>query len=55
MLRAGAGNEGEGGRALALARRTLADFTTIVAVFVWMTGLTLLWSQYGQPGWEVSA
>jgi len=55
MLRASAGNEGESGRALALARRTLGDFTTMVVVFVWITGLTLLWSQYGQPGREVSA
>lgn len=55
MLRASAGNEGETGRALALARRTLGDFTTMVVVFVWITGLTLLWSQYGDPDREVSA
>lgn len=55
MLRASAGSDGEGGRALALARRTLGDFTTMIVVFVWITGLTLLWSQFGQPGREVSA
>ncbi len=55
MLRASAGNEGEGGRALALARRTLGDFTTMAVVFVWITGLTLLWSDIGVPGREPSA
>ncbi len=55
MLRASAGNDGEGGRALALARRTLGDFTTMIIVFVWITGLTLLWSQFGQADREVAA
>ncbi|WP_026380365.1 hypothetical protein [Afifella pfennigii] len=55
LLRASAGHEGEGGRALALARRTLGDFSTMVVVFVWITGLTLLWSQYGQAEETVSA
>lgn len=55
LLRASAGNDGEGGRALALARRTLGDFTTMVIVFVWITGFTLLWSQYGERSHEVSA
>ncbi len=55
MLRASAGNDGEGGRALALARRTLGDFTTMIIVFVWITGLTLLWSQFGQSDREVAA
>jgi uncharacterized membrane protein len=54
MLRASAGNE-DGGRALALARRTLGDFTSMVVVFVWITGLTLLWSDIGVPGREPSA
>lgn len=55
LLRASAGNDAEGGRALALARRTLGDFTTMVIVFVWITGLTLLWSQYAEGAHEVSA
>lgn len=56
MLRASTGAEGESGRALALARRTLGDITTMILVFVWITGLTLLWSQYGQaPEREISA
>jgi uncharacterized membrane protein len=40
---------------LALARRTLGDFTTMVIAFVWVTGLMLLWSRYGDPAREVSA
>ena len=55
VLRAGAGSDAETGRAMALARRTLGDFTTMVMVFVWITGLTLLWSQFGDPAREVSA
>ena len=55
MLRASAGNDGEPGRALALARRTLGDFTTMIIVFVWITGLTLLWSQFGEAEREVAA
>lgn len=45
MLRASAGLEEE--RGLALARRTLADITSFVVAFIWISGLTLLWSRYG--------
>jgi uncharacterized membrane protein len=55
LLRASSGSEGESGHVLALARRTLGDFTTMVIVFVWVTGLTLLWSRYGDAAREVSA
>ncbi|MBK1625182.1 hypothetical protein [Afifella marina] len=55
LLRASAGREGEGGRALALARRTLGNFTTMVLAFVWLTGVLLLWSHYGMTEREVSA
>lgn len=55
MLRVSAGQSGDSSLALALARRTLADFTTMAVVFVWITGLMLLWSQYGQTGRVVSA
>ncbi|MGH6923300.1 MAG: hypothetical protein ACRED5_06130 [Propylenella sp.] len=55
LLRASSGVEGESGRALAFARRTLGDFTTMVIAFVWVTGLMLLWGQYGDPAREVSA
>jgi uncharacterized membrane protein len=44
-LRASAGREAEAG--MALARRTLADITSFGVAFAWITGLTLLWSQYG--------
>ncbi len=43
MLRTSAGREEE--RGLALARRTIADITTFVVVFIWISGLTLLWSR----------
>ncbi|MYZ49700.1 hypothetical protein [Propylenella binzhouense] len=55
MLRVSAGQSGERGLALALARRTMADFTTMAVIFVWITGVMLLWSQYGQTGRVVSA
>lgn len=55
MLRASAGHDGEAGRALALARRALGDMTTMIVVFIWITGITLLWSSYGEPGRVVSA
>jgi len=55
LLRASAGREGEGGQALALARRTLGDFSTMVVAFVWLTGITLFWSQYAATGRVVSA
>lgn len=55
MLRASAGNDAQAGHAMALARRTLGDVTTMIVVFVWITGLTLLWSQYGDPARQVSA
>ena len=53
MLRASAGLEDE--RGLALARRTLADITSFVVVFIWISGLTLLWSRYGSGERELSA
>ena len=53
MLRANAGLEEE--RGLALARRTLADITSFVVVFIWISGLTLLWSRYGGGERELSA
>jgi uncharacterized membrane protein len=53
MLRASAGLEGE--RGVALARRTLADVTSFAVAFMWITGLTLLWSRYGAGDREVSA
>jgi uncharacterized membrane protein len=46
MLRASAGLEAE--RGLALARRTLADITSFVVASIWISGLTLLWSRYGE-------
>jgi uncharacterized membrane protein len=53
MLRASVGREEE--RGLALARRTIADITTFVVVFIWVSGLTLLWSRYGGGERELSA
>jgi len=53
MLRASAGLENE--RGLALARRTLADITSFAVAFIWISGLTLLWSRYGGGDRELSA
>lgn len=53
MLRASAGLEDE--RGLALARRTLADITSFVVAFIWISGLTLLWSRYSGGEREISA
>jgi uncharacterized membrane protein len=53
MLRASAGLEAE--RGLALARRTLADITSFVVASIWISGLTLLWSRYGDGERELSA
>lgn len=53
MLRAGAGLESE--RGLALAGRTLVGITSFVVVFIWISGLTLLWSRYGGGERELSA
>jgi uncharacterized membrane protein len=50
MLRASAGLEAE--RGLALARRTLADITSFVVASIWISGLTLLWSRYGDGDGE---
>lgn len=53
MLRASAGLEAE--RGLALARRTLADITSFVVASIWISGLTLLWSRYGEGERELSS
>jgi len=55
FLRVSSGETGERGLALAHARRVLGDFTTMVVVFIWITGLMLLWSRYGDPDRTVSA
>ena len=55
FLRVSSGEAGERGVALAHARRVLGDFTTMVVVFIWITGLTLLWSGYGDPDRAVNA
>lgn len=55
VLRVSSGQAGERAAALALARRTVADFTTIVVIFVWISGLMLLWSRYGESDRVVSA
>ena len=55
FLRVSSGESGERGLALAHARRVLADFTTMVVVFIWITGLTLVWSRYGDPARTVNA
>ncbi len=55
LLRASSGEVAERGAALAHARRILGDFTTMVVVFIWITGLTLLWSGYGDAERTVSA
>ena len=52
-LRATAGREGEAG--LALARRTLADLASFAIVFVWISGLSLLWSRSGIGKPDVNA
>ena len=53
MLRTSAGLEEE--RGLALARRTVADITSFVVAFIWISGLTLLWSQYGGGRQQLSS
>ena len=55
FLRVSSGETGERGLALAHARRILGDFTTMVVVFIWITGLTLVWSRFGQPDRAVDA
>jgi len=55
FLRVSSGEVGERGATLAHARRILGDFTTMVVVFVWITGLMLLWSGYGDPDRAVNA
>ncbi len=55
FLRVSSGEAGERGLALAHARRVLGDITTMVVVFIWITGLTLLWSRYGDPDRAVNA
>ena len=55
FLRVSSGELGERGVALAHARRVLGDFTTMVVVFIWITGLTLIWSRYGDPDRVVNA
>lgn len=52
-LRASAGREMEVG--MSLARRTLADITSFAVAFAWISGLTLLWSQYGAGDRTLSA
>ena len=55
ILRVSSGEAGERGVALAHARRVLGDFTTMVVVVIWITGLMLLWSRYGDPDRAVNA
>ena len=55
FLRASSGEAAERGAALAHARRILGDFTTMVVVFIWITGLTLLWSRFDDPNRTVNA
>jgi len=55
FLRVSSGEAGERALVLAHARRVLGDFTTMVVVFIWITGLMLLWSIYGDPDRTVSA
>ena len=52
-LRASSGHEHEAG--LALARRTIADVTSFAILFVWISGVTLLWSRFGAGDRELSA
>lgn len=52
-LRASVGREREAG--LALTRRTLADITSFAVGFVWISGLTLLWSRFSIREEELSA
>lgn len=47
MLRAGAGHDVEADRGLVLGRRALADMMSMVLVFIWITGLTQVWSGQG--------
>ncbi|KQT55187.1 MULTISPECIES: hypothetical protein [unclassified Aureimonas] len=52
-LRASVGREEEAG--LDMARRTLADLATFAVVFVWVSGVLLLWSRLGADGPGVTA
>jgi hypothetical protein len=55
FLRVSSGESGQRGLALAHARRVLGDFTTMVVVFIWITGLMLVWSRYGDPDRTLNA
>lgn len=55
MLRLIEGEKGPRARALRFARRMLHDFTGAVLALIWVSGLTLLWTQYAVEERTLSA